>query len=60
MFFLNPREEWPQVYQKLWLMSIFQITGKAVYREGETIAFDPDKPPAVVKRLQERLAIIGG
>ena len=60
LFFLNPREEWPQVYQKLWLMSIFQITGKAVYREGETIAFDPDKPPAVVKRLQERLAIIGG
>ena len=41
-------------------MSIFQITGKAVYREGDTIAFDPDKPPAVVKRLQERLAIIGG
>ena len=60
LFFLNPREEWPQVYQKLWLMSIFQITGKAVYREGDTIAFDPDKPPAVVKRLQERLAIIGG
>ena len=60
LFFLDPREEWASVYQKLWLMSIFQITGKAVYREGDTIAFDPDKPPAVVKRLQDRLAVIGG
>lgn len=59
LFFLDPSEEWAEVYQKLYLMAIFQITGKAVYRDGDTIAFDPDKPNAVIKQFQNRLAVVG-
>jgi len=59
LFFLDPKEDWPQVCEKLYLMSIFQITGKEVYRDGESIAFDPEHP-AVFRQLRDRLAIIGG
>lgn len=62
LFFYKPKEDWPEVFEKLYLMSIFQITGKELYQDKETIAFDPENPDgdAVFKQSGQRLAIIGG
>lgn len=41
LWFLDPRSEWAEIHEKLYLMSIFQITGKELYKDGDTIAFTP-------------------
>lgn len=62
LYFYKPRQDWPEVFEKLYLMSIFQITGRELYRDKETIAFDPDDPDgtAIFKQSGSRLAVIGG
>lgn len=62
LYFYRPKEDWAHVFEKLYLMSIFQITGRELYKNMDTIAFDPDDPDgdAVFKQSGQRLAIIGG
>lgn len=56
LFFFDPREEWAQIYEKLYMMSILQITGRALYQDQELINFGEYE--AVFKLLQDRLAVI--
>ena len=57
--FYNPREDWAHSFEKLYLMSIFQITGKQVYKNMDTICFSPDTI-SVFKQCGEKLSVIGG
>ena len=58
LFFLDPKEEWAQSYEKLYMMSILQITGRELYRDRDTIRFGPEAQ-AVFRLLQDRLAVVG-
>ncbi len=55
--FFDPKEEWAEVFEKLYLMSIFCITGKEVYKDKDTIAFAPERH-AVFKQTGQQLMII--
>ena len=57
--FYKPTEEWAHSYEKLYLMSLLQITGKEVYRDKDSIAFAPGKL-SVFKQDGEKLVVIGG
>ena len=57
--FYNPREDWANSYEKLYLMSIFEITGKQVYKNMDTISFAPDTI-SIFKQCGEKLSVIGG
>lgn len=57
--FYKPREEWAQSYEKLYLLSMLEITGKEVYRNMDTISFTEDKI-SVFKKVGEKLSVIGG
>ena len=56
--FPEPRSEWPEVHQKLYLMSIFEITGKEIYKNMDTIEFTKGNP-AIFKQEGSVLYIIG-
>lgn len=57
--FYKPEEEWASSYEKLYVMSVLQITEKELYRHMDTIAFSKDTP-SVFKQNGEKLSVIGG
>lgn len=57
--FYKPKEEWAHSYEKLYLMAILQITGKAVYKNMDTISFAQDAF-SIFKQCGEKLSVIGG
>ena len=59
LWFLNAKSPWPELHEKLYLMSIFQITGKELYQNMDTIAFTPGDP-SIFKELNGALFIVGG
>ena len=59
LWFLGAKSPWPELHEKLYLMSIFQITGRELYRNMDTIAFTPGDP-SVFKELNGALFIVGG
>lgn len=59
LWFLDPKSDWTEIHQKLYLMSIFQITGKELYKDGDTIAFTPGKI-TVFKEMNGALFLVGG
>lgn len=59
LWFLDAKSPWPELYEKLYLMSIFQITGKELYQNMDTIAFTLDNP-STFKELNGALFIVGG
>ena len=59
LWFLDAKSPWPELHEKLYLMSIFQITGRELYRDTDTIEFTPGNP-SVFKELKGALFIVGG
>lgn len=59
LWFLDPKSDWAEIHEKLYLMSIFQITGKELYKNGDTIAFTPGNI-TVFKELNGALFLVGG
>lgn len=59
LWFLDAKSPWPELHEKLYLMSIFQITGRELYQNMDTIAFTPGNP-SVFKELNGALFIVGG
>ena len=59
LWFLDAKSPWPELHEKLYLMSIFQITGRELYQNMDTIAFTPGDP-SVFKELNGALFIVGG
>ena len=59
LWFLDPKSDWAEIHEKLYLMSIFQITGKELYRNGDTIAFTPENT-TVFKEMNGALFLVGG
>lgn len=57
--FLEPKSDWAEIHQKLYMMSIFQITGRELYRNMDTIEFTKGNL-SVFKEQQGILYIIGG
>ena len=57
--FYNPKEEWAQSYEKLYIMSALQITGNEFYKNMDTISFTPETV-SVFKQNGKKLAVIGG
>lgn len=57
--FYKPTEEWAYSFEKLYLMSTFQITGKEVYKNMDTICFTQDSM-SIFKQSGKKLAVIGG
>lgn len=56
--FPNPVSQWPEIHQRLYLMSIFQITGKELYKNMDTIEFTKGNL-SVFKEQEGVLYIIG-
>lgn len=59
LWFLDPKSDWSEIHEKLYLMSIFQITGKELYKDGDTIAFTPGNI-TVFKEMNGALFLVGG
>ena len=59
LWFLDPKSDWTEIHEKLYLMSIFQITGKELYKDGDTIAFTPGNI-TVFKEMNGALFLVGG
>ena len=59
LWFLDAKSPWPELHEKLYLMSIFQITGRELYQNMDTIEFTPGNP-SVFKELKGALFIVGG
>ena len=59
LWFLDAKSPWPELHEKLYLMSMFQITGRELYRDTDTIEFTPGNP-SVFKELKGALFIVGG
>lgn len=59
LWFLDAKSPWPELHEKLYLMSIFQITGRELYRDMDTIEFTPGNP-SVFRELKGALFITGG
>ena len=57
--FYKPTEEWAKSYEKLYIMSTLQITGKEVYKNMDTISFTEDGF-SIFKQSGNKLAVIGG
>lgn len=57
--FYQPTEEWAQSYEKLYIMSTLQITGKELYKNMDTISFTKDGF-SIFKQSGNKLAVIGG
>lgn len=59
LWFLDAKSPWPELHEKLYLMSMFQITGRELYQNMDTIEFTPGNP-SVFKELKGALFIVGG
>ena len=59
LWFPDPVSHWSEIHEKLYLMSIFQITGKELYKDGDTIAFTPGNV-TVFKEMNGALFLVGG
>ena len=59
LWFLDAKSPWPELHEKLYLMSMFQITGRELYRDTDTIEFTPGNP-SMFKELKGALFIVGG
>lgn len=59
LWFLDPKSDWSAIHEKLYLMSIFQITGKELYKNGDTIAFTPGNI-TLFKEMNGALFLVGG
>ena len=59
LWFLDAKSPWPELHEKLYLMSMFQITGRELYQDTDTIEFTPGNP-SVFKELKGALFIVGG
>ena len=59
LWFLAPEADWPEIHQRLYLLSIFEITGRDFYKDTDTIQFTPGKT-SVFKELNGALFITGG
>lgn len=57
--FYKPEEEWANSYEKLYIMSTLQITGRELYKNMDTISFSKDAF-SVFKQDGEKLSVIGG
>lgn len=57
--FYNPKEDWANSYEKLYLMAILEITGRDLYKNRDTISFTQDSV-SVFKQSGEKLSVIGG
>lgn len=58
LWFLDAKSPWPELHEKLYLMSMFQITGRELYQNMDTIEFTPGNP-SVFKELKGALFIVG-
>lgn len=56
--FVEPAAEWAEIHQRLYMMSIFQITGKELYKNMDTIEFTKGNL-SVFKEQNGVLYIIG-
>lgn len=56
--FFRPRQDFAEVCSNLYLMAVQEITGKAHYKNQETITYPGDRT-AVLKQSGEKLSIIG-
>ncbi len=59
LWFLDAKSPWPELHEKLYLMSMFQITGRELYQDTDTIEFTLGNP-SVFKELKGALFIVGG
>ena len=59
LWFLDAKSPWPELHEKLYLMSIYQITGTELYKNMDTIAFTPGDP-SLFRELNGALFIVGG
>lgn len=59
LWFLDPQSHWAEIHEKLYLMSIFQITGKEYYKDGDTIAFTEGNI-TTFKEMRGALFLVGG
>lgn len=59
LWFLSPDADWAEIHQRLYLLSIFEITGKDLYKNMDTIQFTPGKT-SVFKELHGALFITAG
>lgn len=59
LWFLDPVSHWSEIHEKLYLMSVFQITGRELYKNGDTIAFTPGNITAFVE-MNGALFLVGG
>lgn len=59
LWFLNAPCEWAELHERLYLMSIFQITGRELYQDRDTIEFTKGSP-SVFQELHGALFITGG
>lgn len=56
-WFLDNETEWPELFQRLLFLSIFQITEKDLYKDKDTIQFTPGKT-SIFKELKGALFIV--
>lgn len=59
LVFYKPTEEWAESFEKLYLMSTFEITEKDVYKNMDTISFTQGEL-SVFKQTGKKLCVIGG
>lgn len=59
LVFYKPTEDWAQSYQKLYMMSILQITGAEFYKNMDTISF-AEGELSIFKQSGKKLYVIGG
>lgn len=57
--FYDPKEEWAYSFEKLYIMSTFEITEMEVYKDMDTICFTQDSM-SIFKQNGKKLAVIGG
>lgn len=59
LWFLDPKSDWSEIHEKLYLMSIFQINEKELYKNGDTIAFTEGNI-TLFKEMNGALFLVGG
>lgn len=57
--FYNPKEDWEYSFEKLYIMSTFEITETEVYKDMDTIYFTEDTM-SIFKQNGRKLSVIGG
>lgn len=59
LVFYEPKEEWAESFEKLYIMSTLQITEKEVYKNMDTISFTQGAL-SIFKQSGKKLTVIGG